>query len=58
MPLPPEQQEILSYLSLVDLDDGTGSLVRTLRITGVNIQIVNGMGKTATTNGSGNLIVG
>jgi hypothetical protein len=31
---------------------------KTITLTGVNIQIVNGMGTTATTNGVGNLIIG
>ena len=30
----------------------------TVRLKGVNLQIVNGMGTTATTNGVGNLIIG
>jgi hypothetical protein len=30
----------------------------TLRFTGVNVQVVNGQGSTATANGTGNLIVG
>ena len=34
------------HLSLVDVDDGQGKKVRTLRITGVNVQIVNGLGAT------------
>ena len=53
-----EQFEILRHMSLVTLDDGTGNPVRTLRITGLNVQIVNGTGATASANGAGNLIVG
>lgn len=66
------QQEILRTMSLVDLADGSGGTVRTLRIEGVNVQIVNGLGATngaplspgaldpATTavDGTGNLIIG
>ncbi len=64
--------EILKHFSLVDLDDGQGGVVKTIRITGVNVQIVNGLGATngnandpfgtdageIDTNGAGNLIVG
>jgi len=68
-----EQREILSHMSLVYLDDGTGNLVnKTIRITGVNVQIVNGLDGTngnpldpdaiasaqTLVNGTGNLIVG
>lgn len=56
--LTPEQAEILSHMSLVDLPDGQGGVVRTIRITGVNVQIVNGLETTESTNGLGNLIVG
>src|SRR5262245_27903188 len=56
--LPPEQAESLSHMRLVTLDDGTGTPKKTLRITGLNVQIVNGTGSTETANGLGNLIVG
>ncbi len=66
-----EKKEILRYLTLVDLDDGAGGSVRTIRVSGVNLQIVNGLGATngnplgrmsldpsvTKTNGAGNLIV-
>jgi hypothetical protein len=49
-----EQQEILSYVDLSDVDG-----VPTIRFTGVNVQIVNGTGATVgSPNGSGNLVVG
>ncbi|MGE3164134.1 MAG: hypothetical protein AB7O52_04470 [Planctomycetota bacterium] len=62
-------QEILPHLSRVELDDGLGGTVPTIRLTGVNLQIVNGSGATngnpaspnsvnGMTNGTGNLIVG
>jgi hypothetical protein len=54
----PDVPEILDHLSLVYLDDGQGGLVKTIRFTGVNVQIVNGRGSTGLTNGLGNLIVG
>lgn len=56
--LTPEQAEILGHLSIVYLDDGQGGTNKTVRIEGVNVQIVNGLGATASINGTGNLIVG
>ena len=44
--------EVLSHISIVD--EGCKTLV----VSGVNLQIVNGMDETATTNCLGNLIVG
>lgn len=56
--LTPEQAEILSHMSIVYLDDGQGGQSKTIRMTGVNVQVVNGAGATETTNGLGNLVVG
>jgi hypothetical protein len=67
-----EQCAILRQMSLVDLPDGRGGTCRTIRISGVNVQIVNGMGATngnpnapdsvdaalTDTNCVGNLILG
>lgn len=67
-----EKQEILQYLSLIELDDGAGGTVKTIRVTGVNLQIVNGLGATngnpgrpeetgaglTATTGTGNVIIG
>lgn len=67
-----DQEEILSHLSIVQLDDGQGGMNKTLRVSGVNLQIVNGLGATngypldpgtsdpalTQVNGLGNLIVG
>lgn len=54
-----EQAEILSHMSLIFLDDGSGNLVnKTIRISDVNLQLVNGTDDTETMNGLGNLIVG
>jgi len=54
-----EQAEILSHMTLVFLDDGAGNLVnKTIRISDINLQLVNGTDDTETTNGLGNLIVG
>ncbi len=45
--LTPEQAEILSHFSLVELPiDDQGTTARTIRITSANLQIVNGMGAT------------
>lgn len=40
------------------MNDGLGNRVPVLRITGVNVQIVNGTGATSTVNSTGNLILG
>jgi hypothetical protein len=70
--LSPEQLEILDHLSLVYLDDGQGGFTKTIRISGVNLQLVSGLGATngnpsdpgsvaageTRSNGLGNLIVG
>jgi len=57
--LTPEQAEILQHLSIVYLDDGQGGAAKTIRITGVNVQVVNGSGTTGgTADGTGNVIIG
>jgi len=71
--LTPEQEEILSHMSIVYLDDGSGNLVnKTIRFERINVQVVNGLGATSgypmdpdsvdpldvQVNGVGNLIVG
>ena len=70
--LTPEQEEILGHMSIVYLNDGAGGTCKTIRITGTNLQIVNGLGATngytykpwecdpllTQTNCVGNLIVG
>ena len=70
--LKPVEVEILSHLSIVGVDDGMGGKAKTIRITGANLQIVNGLGATngnpdfptqidpelTAVNGVGNLIVG
>jgi len=70
--LQPDPAEILGHMKIVYLDDGHGGLAKTIRIEGVNLQIVNGLGATngnpvdpgsidpdaTATNGLGNLIVG
>jgi len=51
-------ETLLSDVSIVQFDDGQEGTAKTLRITGCNLQIVNGLDDTDTTNGVGNLIVG
>ena len=64
-----EQRAILDLLSIEHIPDGLGGTAKTLRLTGANFQIVNGLGATngnpadptattGTTNAMGNLIVG
>lgn len=50
--------DVLPHLSITYEDDGAGGTVKTLRFSGVNVQVVNGLGSTDTINGAGNLIVG
>lgn len=67
-----EQALILGHMSLVSTNDGFGNRLPTIRITGANVQIVNGLGATngypalpggisptsSDVNGLGNLIIG
>lgn len=67
-----EKKEILRHMTIVELDDGVGGTVPAIRVSGINLQIVNGLGATngnpsqfatldpkqTKTNGVGNLIVG
>lgn len=64
--------EVLRHLSVVDIDDGQGGTRKTIRLSDVNLQIVNGLGATngnpssrfdnrpssTVVNGLGNLIIG
>lgn len=53
------QKDVLALLSVETLDDCiSGPGYKTLRVTGANFQVVNGLGVTNTENGLGNLIVG
>jgi hypothetical protein len=45
-------------MSVVQIDDGFGNMIDTVRFTGCNVQVVNGLGETESVNGAGNLIVG
>ncbi len=57
-PISGDVREFLSHIRMRSIDDGQGGMVRTVLIEGLNVQIVNGLGATATINGAGNLIVG
>lgn len=50
--------DVLQHVSIEFVDDGSGGLAKTIRFSGVNLQVVNGSGITETTNGLGNLVVG
>ena len=64
-------RELARHLTVEHVDDGNGTPVKTFRFTGVNVQIVNGLGATngnpadpfdlsanVRTNSAGNLILG
>jgi hypothetical protein len=53
-----EQEAVLNLLSVVELGGCGEASYTTLRVTGANLQVVNGTDSTNTTNGLGNLIVG
>jgi len=56
-----EELEILKHLSLEQIEHGTDAQhpgFLTVRVTGLDVQIVNGAGDTLQANGLGNLIIG
>ncbi len=67
-----EKQDILRHMTIVYLDDGQGGTAKTIRFTGVNVQVVNGLKSTngfpgdpdsvdllnTVVNSVGNLVVG
>jgi len=67
-----EKQDILRHMTIVYLPDGLGGTAKTIRFTGVNVQVVNGLKSTngfpgnpdsvdpmdTMVNSVGNLIVG
>ncbi len=57
--LTPEEKEILDHFSIVSLPTGDGTPpAKTIRLSGANLQVVNGTGGTQNINGLGNIIVG
>jgi hypothetical protein len=54
----PEQEELKSLLKYVKVEASGVGGKPTVKVSGANVQIVNGEGSTATTNGAGNLVVG
>lgn len=58
-----DRDELLEHVSIVELPIGDGRQAKTIRFSGVNLQVVNGTGRTGRikgelNNGLGNLIVG
>src|SRR5207248_1937662 len=53
-----EQQTLLSILPHIKYEASGVGGKPTIQFSGVNVQVVNGEGKTATTNGEGNLVIG
>jgi len=67
-----EDKRLLSHMSIVEVPDGAGGTRTTLRISGINVQVVNGLDATngyptdpddlvtgrVQVNGAGNVIVG
>jgi hypothetical protein len=52
------QQTLLAILSHVQYSESGVGGKPTIQFSGVNVQIVNGEGKTASVNGDGNLVIG
>ncbi len=53
-----EQQKLLALLQHIKYEEKGIGGKPTIQFSGVNVQIVNGEGNTATTNGAGNLVIG
>jgi len=54
-----EQAEMLGHMSIEQLPvDDAGNTAKTIRFSGVNVQVVNGAGRTEELNSLGNLVVG
>lgn len=53
-----EQKAVLALLSVQNVNGCNGTTHQTLRVTGANFQVVNGLGTTSSLNGLGNIIVG
>jgi hypothetical protein len=53
-----EEQQIKALLKYVNVQASGVAGKPTVRFSGANVQIVNGEGKTNTTNGAGNLVLG
>lgn len=55
-----EQQTMLRHIRLLTFEEerAIGPGVRTIQISGVNVQIVNGLGDTYSKNGAGNVFLG
>jgi hypothetical protein len=53
-----EQEKLLSILPHISYEEKGIDEKPTIQFSGANVQIINGEGKTATTNGEGNLVIG
>lgn len=53
-----EQETLLSILPHIKYEASGVAGKPTIQVSGVNVQVVNGGGKTATTHGEGNLVIG
>ena len=52
-------RKFLQHMEVIEVDDGLGNMVTTIRFHGANVQIVSGSGTTdSAVDGTGNLIVG
>ena len=52
-------RKILQHVEYIEVDDGLGNMIPTIRFHGANVQIVSGSGSTdGVVDGAGNLIVG
>jgi len=54
----PEQEELKAILKYVKVTPSGVGGKPTVQVSGANVQIVNGEGNTASTNGAGNLVLG
>ncbi len=54
----PEEAQLKALLKYLNVESSGIDGKPTVRFSGANVQIVNGEGKTATTNGEGNLVIG
>jgi hypothetical protein len=53
-----EQQKLLAVLAHIKYESSGVGGKPTIQFSGVNVQVVNGEGKTASANGEGNLVIG
>jgi hypothetical protein len=54
----PEEAQLKALLKYVNVEAEGVDKKPTVQFSGANVQVINGMGKTTSTNGEGNLVVG